>query len=104
VFTKKEIKIIYGGSKKKGSKTCSENEIIICKGPWALNHSCPSDMEVIREEQLKTPLDHGDSSLVGFTSFRESTHEGSKQSSTNGEKKQCFSKRLARKSNDTEST
>lgn len=75
VLTKKELKTIDRGSKNKGSKTCSKNELrrrglpFICKGHYALNHSCLGDKEATRVEQLETPSHHGDSSIVGFIGF-----------------------------------
>lgn len=74
VLTRMNSKRIDGGSNKKENKTCSKNELIrrglcfICKGTWALNHSCPGG----RKEETST--EHGDS------------FEGSKHSSTYGEK------------------
>ena len=57
----------------------------VCKGVWALDHSCPDDKEATRIEKLETSSNHGDSSIDRFVGFQERTYEGSEQSSTNGE-------------------
>ena len=77
VLTKKELKTIDGGSKNKGSKSCSNNELkrrglcFICKGPWALDHSCPGDSKEATRKKQEIPLDHGESSIVGSIDFQD---------------------------------
>ena len=61
VLTRKELRRIDRGSK---NKICSKNELrrrglrFICKGPWALNHSCIGHKEEKNKEQEEIPSDH----------------------------------------------
>jgi len=64
VLTRKEFRRIDGESK---NTTYNKNErrrrglCFICKGPWALNDSCPSDRkEATKIEKEEIPLDHGE--------------------------------------------
>lgn len=81
VLTKKKLTRMDGGSKKKGSKSCSKNELrriglcFIYKGPWQPNYSSPSDRkEKIRIGQEGIPSYHGQSSIIRSIDFQESIH------------------------------
>ena len=82
-LTKEELTKICGDSK---NELRRKGLCFVCKGVWALDHSCPNDKKVTRIEKLETSSNHGDSSIYGFAGFQERTYEGSEQSSTNGEK------------------
>ena len=69
VLTKKDLRRIDGESK---NKICSKNELrrrglcFICKGPWALNHSCPGDKKKeTKTKQEEITSNHGESFVVG---------------------------------------
>ena len=74
VLTRKDLRNIDGGS---NNKICNKNDRrrrgvwFIYKGPWALNHLCPGEKEETKADQLETPSNHVNSSIVRFTSFSE---------------------------------
>lgn len=86
-LTRKALKRIDGRSKNKENKTCSKNELrkqglcFICKGPWALNHSCPGERkEATRTKQkeiqimrihLKDPSSQVQMASINTMLFRE---------------------------------
>ena len=73
-LTKEELTKIFGDIK---NELRRKGLCFVCKGVWALDHSCLDNKEATRIEKLETSSDHGDSSIDGFVGFQEKTYEGS---------------------------